>query len=163
MYRSLFIANIFKIINLVLIVFVIAYVFKKYVLDTIKAQMLEEILKTHNLEQDIISNKKQVSSIKLEIEKQEKDNKIILKKIKQWADAVSQENKKLELFLDSNLVKAQERVVVQQKNLEEDVVKKRAVPLVIEQLKNIAYNKFNNKTEQEKFSEDVINYLKGKD
>lgn len=163
MYRSLFIANVFKIINLVLIIFVIAYVFKKYVLDTIKAQMLEESLKTHNLEQDIISNKKQVSSIKLEIEKQEKENKLILKKIKQWADVVGQENKNLELFLDSNLVKAKERVVAQQKNLEEDVVKKRAVPLVIEQLKNIAYNKFNNKTEQEKFSDNVINYLKGKD
>ena len=162
MYRSLFIANVFKIINLVLIVSVIAYIFKKYFLDTIKEQMLEETLKTHNLEQDIINNKKHVSSIKQEIEKQEIENKLILKKITQWADAIGQENKNLELFVNNNLVKAQKRVAVQQKNLEENVIKNLAVPLVIEQLKNIAHNKFNKKTAQEKFSDDVINYLKGK-
>lgn len=162
MYRTLFIANVFKVINLLLLVVVIAYVFKRYILSVIKGEMADEKLKVRNLESSIINSEAQAHQIDSDIKNIDSNTKVLLKKIKIWSNAVEKGEEAQNNELNANLDKAKARAKEQEKSLEESTILKLVVPLAIDKMEQSALSEFSDKKNKNKFLKYALSNLEGK-
>jgi hypothetical protein len=159
MYRSLLIANVFKLINLILIIFIIAYLFKKYALDMIKGEIAEEKLKVRTLKKSISDSKDQVEALDLDIKQQGAESKQLFNKVKKWAIIVAEDDNAEEAELKENLKKAESRAMVQVEYVQEDTAINAVVPLAIKKIEEEACSEFADIKNRKRFLKEALAVL----
>lgn len=155
-----FVSILFKIINFALLVWVLRYVFKKYVLTEIQERRKERFAFFAELEKKQSNLKIEESLINKEIVDQEKLFEVLKEKIKTWNAQVKGQEEKRKQEEEKFLALSKKRVIIKHQNMHSQKLLAEIFPRVISGTYNKLEQKFSDEQESEKFFRNIMEYLK---
>jgi len=151
---------LFRIINVVLIAWLVKYVFQKYILPELKIKIEEKLAYFRGLEDKYKNLVDQNSVVEKEIKDQDSLFEMLKNKIGLWKKAREEQKviKEKELVEINSYLK--QKTETQEQNIQQKKLIKEVFPRVIDGTYKQLEQKFAEKKESTKFLKDILGYMK---
>ncbi len=160
MSNSEIINIIFRFINFAIVIFLIIYVFKKYLLSVIKKQILEKNEKFIRLKERYFELVKKYSNLDKEIINQKESSNNLINKINVWNNFVDNQIKDKNVQQDKIKLKLNEKFKKMEQKILKDHITEKIVPEAIQEAKNKLEKEFQIDDNALKYQNNLIELLK---
>ncbi|OGB83056.1 hypothetical protein A3F66_04815 [candidate division TM6 bacterium RIFCSPHIGHO2_12_FULL_32_22] len=151
---------IFKIINFFIILFIIAYFFKKSSLPGIKLALQEKINYILSLRDKIKFNSSEIKKLDSDIEENKHEIQDLDDKLSSWSNSciLQKENEILSAQEIENLIN--DKRVFQQENFDKFIAKKTVIPKVIKESETELITIFKDEKRSKKYINDLLDFMR---
>lgn len=149
----------FAIINLVIFMFLVIYVFRNYILPLFNQSMLEYISDLQNLKNKKTVLKERQALIQVAIDLQETQCKDLLRKVTIWENAVIQESSSRALSRQKTDEELQKKMRIQSEHYYLDYTHKAVTHEVIHKLTQELKQFYQTKEHSQKYIAQIITFL----
>jgi len=153
------IAVVFKILNLLVLLGVVAYIFKKYLLTSIKAAMAERIAQHTLLQEESDALKGAVRELDRVIEQEVAACEHLKKQVVAWRIRVEQELDKQQEYQQEQAARVAALWREKSENVQKEILEHKIVPHAIEAARNEFKEIFTQQTAGTQFIKDALDQL----
>lgn len=153
------IAIVFRFLNLFALLAVIAYVFKKYLLDSIKAMRAERIAQRTLLQEESDALKGAVRELDKVIEQEAAACEHLKKQVMAWRTRVERELEKQEAHKHEQAEKVAAMWREKSDNVHKEILEHKIVPHAVEQAREELERTFANQATGTQFVKEVVDQL----
>ena len=151
---------IFRLANFGILVFICVYLFKRYILPTIKDQMYREQEEQHTIKDRHKEIRKQEKIVAAFAYDQEKLCRILQERVNRWRRVQEDHGEKREQEKERRMRFLQDRVMRQEQGFEQQQMLRSIVPRAINTVEHTLQETFKSPEQGHKYTQDIIKQLR---
>lgn len=150
---------VFKIVNFIAIIGLLAFIFKKYLLGTLRDQMHTKELVVEKLKKAFHTITRNYQLLDREIDHEQQQQRELKDKIVRWRADIDQQHEQLAQERNERSSKLKVQMLQQIKEIQKYVLYKQVLPQAVEQARSQLAKKFDDEQQQKEYLSELMRSL----